>query len=576
MITVFKNLKTATKIISLIVLMSIGMGLVGLSGYYFNGKTNNALDGMYKDRLLPVKWLNAMRAHSRAIEGAVVQFTHPGTLKTDEAKLDKELQERADEFKVLWNDYKKTQLDPYEKERVSQVEQLLISWLEARTKIRGLAISGQKAEAYTYYDQNATPHLDKLNILLKELADYNAKVADEVKEKAEKDGDFANKLLIGIPLLAVIISLGLGFWLARMIAGPLAAATQRLEIMAGGDYSADIEKAFLARGDEFGAMAKAFDKLNRNMRGMIRQVAQTAGQLNGASRELVGLAQDNSATMQQIAASTEEISAGLETVSASTQEITASSENMGANINQVSSTADEGVNIAKTVEQQALKLQQNARNSSDTAHSMYDDISARVTKAIEDAKIVDQISTMASSIAAIAGQTNLLALNAAIEAARAGEQGRGFAVVAEEVRKLAEESAKVVGNIQDLTQQVQSAIGVLVGSGNDLLQFIDGTVKKDYAAFVDVGQQYKKDADSFLEVTSGIGGRMQQILTEVMEVNKAIESVASTMVQSANGSEEIAKGTSDASRGIETMKGSADKLAEMAEELNREVARFKL
>ena len=208
--------------------------------------------------------------------------------------------------------------------------------------------------------------------------------------------------------------------------------------------------------------------------------------------------------MQQIAASTEEISAGLETVSASTEEVTASSENMGANVHQVAQIADEGSKVAKAVEQQALSLQQDARTSSDTANSMYEGISARVTKAIDDAKIVNEISTMASSIAAIAGQTNLLALNAAIEAARAGEQGRGFAVVAEEVRKLAEESARVVGNIQELTQQVEAAIEVLVNNGNDMLQFIDGTVKKDYAAFVDIGQQYKKDADSFLSVTTGI------------------------------------------------------------------------
>lgn len=572
----FKNLNTATKIISLIVLMVIALGIVGFTGYYFNSKANEAIEGMYRDRLLPIKWLNAMRGQSRAVEALTLEFINPALPKAEEAILLKELQERAQECDKLWSDYVKTKLDPYEKERTPKYEEALKGWRDSRAKVLERAAAGQKAEAFIYFKQNATPHVDKLNLVLKELADYNAKVADEVKAQNEKDDAFATKLLVGIPVMAAIVFLLLGFWLARMIAGPLTASTQRVEIMAGGDYSADIEKAFMDRGDEFGAMAKAFDKLNRNMRGMIRQVAQTAGQLNNASRDLVGLAQDNSATMQQIAASTEEISAGLETVSASTQEITASSENMGANINQVSSTADEGVNIAKTVEQQALKLQQNARNSSDTAHSMYNEISVRVTKAIEDAKIVDQISTMASSIAAIAGQTNLLALNAAIEAARAGEQGRGFAVVAEEVRKLAEESAKVVGNIQDLTHQVQSAIGVLVGSGNDLLQFIDGTVKKDYAAFVDVGQQYKKDADSFLEVTSGIGGRMQQILTEVMEVNKAIESVASTMVQSANGSEEIAKGTSDASRGIETMKGSADKLAEMAEELNREIAKFKV
>lgn len=65
-------------------------------------------------------------------------------------------------------------------------------------------------------------------------------------------------------------------------------------------------------------------------------------------------------------------------------------------------------------------------------------------QAIEDAKIVDEVSVLAANISANASQTNLLALNAAIEATRAGEHGRGFAVVADKVRKLAEESSSTV------------------------------------------------------------------------------------------------------------------------------------
>lgn len=570
----FKNLNIATKIISLIVLMAIALGIVGYSGYYYNSKANESLEGMYNDRLLPVKWLNALRGQSRAIEAITLDLINPSSQKSEEASFIKEIQDRVQESEKLWSDFNKKQMDTYEKERIQQYEQSLKGWRESRTKVLELAAAGQKAEAYRYFKQNATPHVDKVNILLKELADYNAQKADEAKTQVDKDSAFAKKLLMGIPLLAVVIFLIIGSWTARMIANPLKTMLVGMQAVADGNLA---EKPLDATAkDEVGQLAVAFNTMTGKLHNLVKQVAQTAGQLNDASRELVTVAQDNSATMQQIAASTEEISAGLETVSASTQEISASSENMGANINQVSQTADEGVNIAKTVEQQALNLQQNAKNSSDTAHGMYNDINARVTKAIEDAKIVDEISVMASSIASIAGQTNLLALNAAIEAARAGEHGRGFAVVAEEVRKLAEESAKVVGNIQELTQQVQDAIGILVGSGNELLHFIDNTVKKDYAAFVDVGQQYKQDANSFLSVTSGIGARMQQVLAEVTEVNKAIESVASTIVQSANGSEEIAKGTSDASCGIDTMKASADQLAIMAEELNHEVSKFKL
>ena len=196
--------------------------------------------------------------------------------------------------------------------------------------------------------------------------------------------------------------------------------------------------------------------------------------------------------------------------------------------------------------------------------------------AINDAKIVKEISNVASSIAAIAAQTNLLALNAAIEAARAGEQGKGFAVVAEEVRKLAEESAKAVQGIQGLTTQVQTAIDVLVESGNDLLQFIDGTVKADYAAFVEVGDQYKKDADSFLAVTSGIESMLGNVVLEVSEVSRAIESVVGNINQSAEGATEIATGTSQANESLETVTRSSENLNELARNLGTLVKQFKI
>ena len=81
----FKNLNTATKIISLIVLMAIALGLVGYNGYYYNSKANESMGEMYNDRLLPVKWLNALRGQSRAIEAITLEITNPSSLKSEES-----------------------------------------------------------------------------------------------------------------------------------------------------------------------------------------------------------------------------------------------------------------------------------------------------------------------------------------------------------------------------------------------------------------------------------------------------------------------------------------------------------
>ncbi len=96
---------------------------------------------------------------------------------------------------------------------------------------------------------------------------------------------------------------------------------------------------------------------------------------------------------------------------------------------------------------------------------------------LEDhAKEVGQIISLVGDIA---GQTNLLALNASIEAARAGEHGKGFAVVAEEVRKLADESAKAVQGISELVQNIQHEVGNVVNQITEQVKKANDEAKKE-------------------------------------------------------------------------------------------------
>ncbi|PKM76428.1 MAG: hypothetical protein CVU90_12180 [Firmicutes bacterium HGW-Firmicutes-15] len=213
---------------------------------------------------------------------------------------------------------------------------------------------------------------------------------------------------------------------------------------------------------------------------------------------------------------------------------------------------------------------------SDATTSIYSNIQEKIKNAMEDARVVEQISHLAENIAAIADQTNLLALNAAIEAARAGEHGKGFAVVAEEVRKLASDSASTVGGIQNLTRQVNDAIGNLVKNSNDLLTFINVTVLNEYEQSVETGQQYRLDANTMVKMAEKNKTDTHDLLNSVMEINRAMENTAATIEETTAGSQEIAKASENAAAIAMEINAASMKMAKSAEQLNILINRFKI
>jgi len=443
----------------------------------------------------------------------------------------------------------------------------------AENQVVPLLRAGKRDEALKVMREELASAAKGMDQQLEEQLKYRNQQINKAMAEAVADAQAAKTAAVLGGALAGVLGLLIGFFAARSIAKPVNQMAEIAQRVAAGDLTGQVK---VTRDDEIGQLATAFNAMTRNMRELLRQINQSAEQLAAASEQLTASAQESSDTATTVAASTQQISSGLQNVSAASEEISASAENMGANLSQVEANAQQGSTVAKRVEGQALDLQKNAQGSRQYAVDLYDSINQKVVRAIDDAKIVNEISTVAASIATIAGQTNLLALNAAIEAARAGEAGRGFAVVAEEVRKLAEESAKAVDGIQLLTQKVQSSIGVLVDNSNELLKFINGTVRKDYDAFVNVGEQYKQDADTFLSVTSDIGGKLKQVSAEMSEVNRAIESVVSTIVESSAGAEEIAQGTTGISQQLHDINRSSASLAELATELQTAAAKFRV
>ncbi|MGS0765580.1 methyl-accepting chemotaxis protein [Syntrophomonas curvata] len=374
-------------------------------------------------------------------------------------------------------------------------------------------------------------------------------------------------LLVGIAVASI-----LGFRLAK----PIKAVADHSRSIAAGNLTVEVEDAYLQQRDEIGYLSRGLDYMVKNLKSMITDINLNSQEVAASSQQLAASGEDIAAGMQQVSASTEEIAAGMQEVSAAAEEINASGQEVAAALTEVNRKAKLGHANAQEIEQRALKVQEGAEQAQKTAVDIYDSIRQKLLQAIANAAVVEQITGLAQNIAAIADQTNLLALNAAIEAARAGEQGKGFAVVAEEVRKLAEDSASTVSEIHSLTSQVQEAINNLINNSNELLEFINHAVISDYSRMLNIGQQYKDDADMLSSLTRDISSNIRQIMQAMIEIGKAIESTTATLAQSTAGTQEIARSSEMAARSAIEISQASRRMAENAEKLNLLVERFQV
>ena len=254
------------------------------------------------------------------------------------------------------------------------------------------------------------------------------------------------------------------------------------------------------------------------MASILHQVNTTATQLASAAEEFTSVSRTMSASAESSASQAGTVSATGTRLSDNTANVALGVSELRESIGEISRSAAE----ASAVANEAL-----------AAATHTGDIVSRL--GVSSA----EISSVVGVISSIAEQTNLLALNATIEAARAGELGKGFAVVANEVKELANSTAKATGDIQGKVEAIQAqtreAVTAIEGIAHVISQITDGQVRiaaaveEQSATSVDIGRSVDEAARGAAEIADAIQGvarSANDVASGASDTEKAAEELA--------------------------------------------------
>ncbi len=327
--------------------------------------------------------------------------------------------------------------------------------------------------------------------------------------------------------------------------------------------------------DEIGDMAEAIINMKRALRGVVGQLKSSAATLAASSEELTANSEQSAQVAKQIAASITGVATGANEQLVAANEASSVVEQMSAGIQQVSASTNQ---VAEQSVRATGKAQEGGRAVEEAVKQIIQVEDTVNTSAQVVAKLGErskEIGQIVDTISSIAGQTNLLALNAAIEAARAGEQGKGFAVVAEEVRKLAEQSQEAAKKIAELIGEIQEDTDQAVGAMNDGTREVKAGAEVVHAA----GIAFREIIDMVLHVSSQMSESstaIQQIANESQQIVGTVKTIDNLSKMSSGEAQNVSAATEEQLASIEEIAVSSEALSKLAQELQAEVAKFRV